>query len=632
MRDQLVTETIDARILRLIGLEDIFDLDYDTYLVLLREAQIKGKNRIPAEELALLANERKRVRGKVGRFTAKSKKIKSENITSVGKIGQRLLPGAKGVGSAPIVKSLAVISKTVESISENLSEQSKEDNKEAQENRKIEENRKRREREETLESSAKKVVAAAQKLFAPVKGIFDQIFNYLYYTFLGRGITEALNWLSNPENISKVIALGKFVKDFWPALLGVATFFFTPLGNFIRTTIGLAKNIIKVLSPFKGAALSPTNMALGSAVSTLEAERRRQSEEKRLTKREAEKRGVSEETVSKELKESKKGIWSLFGDAFSQIGPAYMGIAGGGFIDQNTGLQITGAGPDTQLTALQPGEFVMNRAAVRAIGVDKLLALNKIFGGPNANKPRFANNIQLAKDGGFIGSLKRFLSSGTGTVMAPRGMNLGYQRKLLGIPIGARQEIPLDKTYSAAAAARYNANPNAPSTLERMSGPGPLAGRHISIPKSTVTRPQPTATTTTTRPKPKGFAQTITDAINKAYLGKGKGGRVEKIEEILGHPLGEMNQKEYNEYMMKEFGRSTYGEQRKLLLGPQSRSLPSITPSSSRTNVITLPPQVQQIASGGRNLQSPGTDIPSFSAIAPDNRRMDNASIYGIVG
>ena len=29
------TETIDARILRLIGLEDTFDLDYDTYLTLL---------------------------------------------------------------------------------------------------------------------------------------------------------------------------------------------------------------------------------------------------------------------------------------------------------------------------------------------------------------------------------------------------------------------------------------------------------------------------------------------------------------------------------------------------------------------------------------------------------------------
>ena len=31
-------EVIDTRILRLIGLEDVFDLDYETYLTLLKEA------------------------------------------------------------------------------------------------------------------------------------------------------------------------------------------------------------------------------------------------------------------------------------------------------------------------------------------------------------------------------------------------------------------------------------------------------------------------------------------------------------------------------------------------------------------------------------------------------------------
>ena len=30
-------ENIDERILRLLGLEDVFDIDYDTYMTLLRE-------------------------------------------------------------------------------------------------------------------------------------------------------------------------------------------------------------------------------------------------------------------------------------------------------------------------------------------------------------------------------------------------------------------------------------------------------------------------------------------------------------------------------------------------------------------------------------------------------------------
>ena len=70
------TETIDARILRLIGLEDIFDLDYDTYITLLKEAAVKGrmpKTTIPIEEVELLTEELKRVKSKKdkGRFKVK---------------------------------------------------------------------------------------------------------------------------------------------------------------------------------------------------------------------------------------------------------------------------------------------------------------------------------------------------------------------------------------------------------------------------------------------------------------------------------------------------------------------------------------------------------------------------------
>ena len=69
-----VAEQIDERILRLLGLEDVFDLDYDTYMTLLREAMVKGANKLPQEELALLANERKRIRGIEGRFKPEPKK------------------------------------------------------------------------------------------------------------------------------------------------------------------------------------------------------------------------------------------------------------------------------------------------------------------------------------------------------------------------------------------------------------------------------------------------------------------------------------------------------------------------------------------------------------------------------
>lgn len=98
-----VSEKIDERILRLLGLSDVFDLDYDTYLTLIREAMVSGANRFPPEELALLANERKRVRGKKGRFKPKPKKITADNITTT----KFLKPSVQPI-STPLIAPSAV--------------------------------------------------------------------------------------------------------------------------------------------------------------------------------------------------------------------------------------------------------------------------------------------------------------------------------------------------------------------------------------------------------------------------------------------------------------------------------------------------------------------------------------------
>ena len=81
-------ETIDERVLRLLGLEEVFDLDYDTYLTLLKEAMVKGrmtKKTIPTEEIMILTDEYKRVRSKKdsGRFEVKKKKISASSFCIV---------------------------------------------------------------------------------------------------------------------------------------------------------------------------------------------------------------------------------------------------------------------------------------------------------------------------------------------------------------------------------------------------------------------------------------------------------------------------------------------------------------------------------------------------------------------
>ena len=140
------TETIDARILRLIGLEDTFDLDYDTYLTLLKEAAVKGrmpKTTIPPEEVELLTNEWKRVKSKKdkGRFKVKKKKITATTLktggggTLTGKKTSipvsRLLPAAQeGGGGFNLGESFAKIAESVTSIADTLNQKKKLSDKE----------------------------------------------------------------------------------------------------------------------------------------------------------------------------------------------------------------------------------------------------------------------------------------------------------------------------------------------------------------------------------------------------------------------------------------------------------------------------------------------------------------------
>ena len=75
--ERIVDETINAVVLRLLGLTDVSDIDYDTYKTLLKERLIKSRigKGLPPEEDELLREEFTRVRSKTGRFKAKAKRV-----------------------------------------------------------------------------------------------------------------------------------------------------------------------------------------------------------------------------------------------------------------------------------------------------------------------------------------------------------------------------------------------------------------------------------------------------------------------------------------------------------------------------------------------------------------------------
>jgi hypothetical protein len=71
----------------------------------------------------------------------------------------------------------------------------------------------------------------------------------------------------------------------------------------------------------------------------------------------------------------------------------------GGPIKEDSGVNITGMGKDTQLIAAQPGEVMMSRPAVQMIGAENLLAANAAAG--SSNKPKMGS-IMGYNNGGFI--------------------------------------------------------------------------------------------------------------------------------------------------------------------------------------------------------------------------------------
>jgi len=454
-----VTEKIDERILRLLGLEDVFDLDYDTYLTLLKEEIVKGADKLPQEELAILANERKRVRGKKGRFKPEKEKITADKIATT-----KFLKPAKVKGKPPALSSavsrldlpqqdLTGIQKPLESIANTLSLLLNFRKKASEEERREKETQKRTKKEEGLEGLKKGISAvsgAAKKMLAPFQSIIDRIWKFIFFTLLGRAFTQLMDWLGDPKNKKKIESLGRFLKDWWPALAFAAGLFLTPFGKFIRTTItllrGFVPQILKIiprLTAFAAAnpvATAATIAAIGGTIGGIVAEKnlkkvdetllqRRIQESKDkgkpLSKQEIEK--IKTEQLQKRI-EDIRGT-NIPGSALLASGGIIPRFTMGGMnpklfdtgyegIDGSTGERVSGFGPDTQQIIAQPGEIVMNKKTVDAVGAGHFLALNRQYGGPGANKPKMGR-LQTATNGGMI--LQKFQSGGVVGMRYPSG-------------------------------------------------------------------------------------------------------------------------------------------------------------------------------------------------------------------
>ena len=378
----LVSEKIDERILRLLGLEDVFDLDYDTYLTLLKEAIVTGAKKLPQQELALLANERKRIRGKKGRFSPKKDKITANKVATL----KFLKPANKTLALAPSSTTspeegggFIGIKKTLDSILKTLGSKFKFDQKLADQDRKEEETEKRGKRESTLEGFKKGVVgivATTKKILSPFQAIIDRIWKFIFFTLLGRAFTKFMDWMSDKGNQEKFNSFIKFLTDHWPALAGLYILFGTSFGKLVRgllkgatrMIIALAMNIGKIKRfigknkklAFLGLALAPlASRELGNLLGE-----NKETPESGLIP-----------TTNLDLDQAKQSTDQAANTKVPKLNlggmvPSFKmgGMNPFGGMDFSGGVPITGAGQDDTLIAAKTGEAILTEKDQQDIG------------------------------------------------------------------------------------------------------------------------------------------------------------------------------------------------------------------------------------------------------------------------
>lgn len=450
--EDLVEEDIDPIILGLLGLDNAVDLDYGTYMSLLKEAIVKNQNKIPAEELAILANERKRIRGKTGRFTTKKKRVNTNTFfnqaSQAAKVRPiRALPPAaeKKVEEKQeqeeekedeffnfvqniLAPSLTKIEKNLEGILETLSLQAALEKKEAEAEEKAKQNQKRKAREAVLEgeSAGKEAQKTAKKLTVPAMGILDVIKNFLLNTLLGGAATFLIDFLQDPA--------GNWDK-MWKGL--------------VNGVIGLLNNAISFLYDNLIMPINGGINAINDAIDDIETQ---------INNALAlfGQKGVTLPNIPLVPLPQIQPI-PLAGQPPNQGGPiTYTApqMAGGGMVDRSTGAKINGMGADTQLVALSPGEVVMSNKAGDMYGRDNLLGMNAAAGG--TNRPKMGKGVLGFQGGGQVGR----------TVFSAGHYSTGYNSR--GIPVGS-DNVPVSGTTDpGTGVAEYQATMHLIKTLQML--------------------------------------------------------------------------------------------------------------------------------------------------------------------
>ena len=347
-----------------------------------------------------------------------------------------------------LIGALKSIDSGVNSIIETLKGSNKADAKAQSDERKRLEKEAREQKEGKLEGIKGKLANAADTVLAPVKSIFQKIWDFLKVVILGRVVMKLFEWFTNPANGEKIAALFKFLKDWWPVLVaGIMAI----VGPGMIFTAGLVALLVWGIPKIIDAVNWVKNLfgiGVDKELKSLETDADKFAQD---TAKGLEKKGDVGEIVpgakgmpgtglgkdkTEELPDTDVSP-GIVGETEQQAIDLQDAAAGAEVppIQMASGGEVPGSGTgDTVPAMLTPGEFVMSRGAVNRYGSNTLAAMNAAAGG--TNRPT---------RGGYHGGgvVKNVSNTSSGISLGGPKINYGGSRTILNVPRTVLPSQPL---------------------------------------------------------------------------------------------------------------------------------------------------------------------------------------------
>ena len=438
---QTKTQIIDPEIAKLLGLEDDFDLDYDDYFSLLREkiakAAFEKDSKLSEEDLAKLANERKRIRDlkdytfttppkktvNVDSFFGRKKETNQEQnkpITDSSKLLASSPRATKASQAEPKIDDveeqkdnkvdklykfvngdLLSIVKEIRSLTEDIVsifKKQSQANKKAQERNRIQQNKQKKAgRESKLESKKQdsKGSKLLDKVTKPFTNIFDTIKNFIMMVLLG----SAVQWLMAVIENTKILL--QPIQDLLDCIVGVFNSILQFIDNkLIQPVRGFIDSINSAISGFidmvngalkfiPGSPQLPNDPDKGVVPNIPEMPELQAPDIVGNREPEPQQKGESQPQSSPGVNVKFSGgsitkpkpvlIKSMGGSTTPPprktptIGNDTVSNEGGIVNNSTVNTKISGLGPDQYLTALSLGEYVLKPGAVDWLGGEEYL-------------------------------------------------------------------------------------------------------------------------------------------------------------------------------------------------------------------------------------------------------------------